>query len=228
MSCMSQHYIGSELALFAQATNWKSYVAGLLRPWLGPRVLDVGAGIGSNIPALFVDPVKEWVAMEPDADLAGQIKGASRVVVSTLEALDPSERFDAVLYLDVIEHILNDAAELARAVQHLAPGGRLIVLVPAHQFLFSPFDAAIGHFRRYGRASLRRIGPRNGRLEQLLLLDSVGFFASLVNRLVLRTANPTAAQIHVWDRIMVPMSQVIDRMTGYRVGKSVLGVWTFL
>lgn len=223
---MSQHYVGSELALFAQATNWKSYVASLLRPWLGPRVLDVGAGIGSNIPALFVDPVKEWVAMEPDAELADQITSASRVVVGTLEALDPAERFDAILYLDVVEHISNDVAELARATQHLAPGGRLIVLVPAHQFLFSPFDAAIGHFRRYSRASLRRIGPRNARLEQLLLLDSLGLFASLANRLVLRAANPTAEQIRVWDRTMVPVSQIIDRLTGYRVGKSVLGVWT--
>jgi SAM-dependent methyltransferase len=223
---MSKHYVGTELTLFAQAHNWKSYVASMLRPWLGPRVLEVGAGMGTNIPFLFGDPVKEWVAVEPDAGLAGQITGASRVVAGTLEALDPLPRFDAVLYLDVVEHISDDEAELARAMLHLAPGGRLIVLVPAHQFLFSPFDAAIGHYRRYNRARLRQIGPKNGRLEQLLLLDSIGLFASLANKLVLRAANPSPEQIRLWDRTMVPMSRIIDRLIGYRVGKSVLGVWT--
>jgi len=222
---MSEHYIGSELALFAEARHWKSYVATLLRPWLGPRVLEVGAGIGSNLPLLFADPVQEWVALEPDADLARQITGASRVIVGTLDALDPSERFDAILYLDVVEHIEDDAAELERAFRHLLPGGKLIVLVPAHPFLFSPFDAAIGHFRRYGRNGLRRIGPVEGRLECLLLLDSVGFFASLANRLVLRSSTPTAGQLRLWDQAMVPMSRVIDRLIFYRVGKSVLGVW---
>ncbi|WP_158932590.1 bifunctional 2-polyprenyl-6-hydroxyphenol methylase/3-demethylubiquinol 3-O-methyltransferase UbiG [Acidisphaera sp. S103] len=223
---MSEHYAGSELSLFAEARHWKSYVATLLRPWLGPRVLDVGAGIGSNLPLLFADPVKQWVALEPDADLLRQVTGASRTIVGTLDALDPSEQFDAILYLDVVEHIEDDAAELERAFRHLLPGGRLIVLVPAHQFLFSPFDAAIGHFRRYGRSGLRRIGPAEGRLECLLLLDSVGFLASLANRLVLRSSMPTAGQIRLWDQAMVPMSRVIDRLLSYRVGKSVLGVWS--
>jgi SAM-dependent methyltransferase len=223
---MSQHYVGTELSLFAQATNWKSYVASLLRPWLGRRVLDVGAGIGGNIPALFTDPVKEWVAMEPDADLARQITGASRVITGTLSTLDSSERFEAILYLDVVEHIANDAAELLRATHYLAPGGRLIVLVPAHQFLFSPFDTAIGHHRRYSRRSLRRIGPKNARLNQVLLLDSAGLLASLANKLVLHSANPSLKQIHFWDRTLVPLSRALDRFTFYRVGKSALAIWT--
>jgi len=223
---MSQHYVGNELSLFAQAHNWKTYMASIFRPWLGRRVLDVGAGIGSNIPDLFTDPVEEWVAMEPDADLARQIVGASRVIAGTLTTLDASERFETILYLDVLEHIANDTAELLHATQYLAPGGRLVVLVPAHQFLFSPFDSAIGHYRRYGRGSLRRIGPKNGRLEQLLLLDSVGLLASLANKLVLRSAHPTLGQIHVWDRTMVPLSRALDRLTGYRVGKSAVAVWS--
>jgi len=223
---MSQHYVGTELSLFAQAYNWKSYVASLLRPWLGRRVLDVGAGIGGNIPTMFTDPVKEWVALEPDADLARQITGASRVIAGTLETLDSSERFDTILYLDVVEHIANDAAELARATRYLAPGGRLIVLAPAHQFLFSPFDSAIGHHRRYSPSSLRRIGPTNGRLDQLLFLDSVGLLASLANKLVLRSAAPSLKQIRFWDGTLVPFSRFLDRFTGYRVGKSALAVWT--
>jgi hypothetical protein len=164
--------------------------------------------------------------MEPDADLARQITGASRVITGTLSTLDSSERFEAILYLDVVEHIANDAAELLRATHYLAPGGRLIVLVPAHQFLFSPFDTAIGHHRRYSRRSLRRIGPKNARLNQVLLLDSAGLLASLANKLVLHSANPSLKQIHFWDRTLVPLSRALDRFTFYRVGKSALAIWT--
>ena len=71
---MSYHYVGSELELFAAATNWKAYLASVLRRFVIGRVLEVGAGIGSNILYLHIDLVSEWTALEPDADLAGRIE----------------------------------------------------------------------------------------------------------------------------------------------------------
>jgi SAM-dependent methyltransferase len=223
---MSGHYVGTELDLFAEAHCWKSYVACMVRPWLGPRVLDVGAGIGGNIPTLFHHPVQEWVALEPDPTLAKRIESASRVEIGTLDALPPSEKFDAILYMDVLEHIENDAAELSRAARYLTPGGRLIVLVPAHQFLFSPFDSSIGHFRRYDGAMLRRAGPREVPPDLLIELDSVGLLASLANRLLLRSAHPTPGQIRFWDRTLVPLSRGLDQLVRYRLGKSILAIWS--
>jgi SAM-dependent methyltransferase len=234
---MNDHYIGSELELFARATNWKSYVAETISPCLGSRVLEVGAGIGANIPALFVGDVREWVALEPDGDLArvisdsiaaGKLPATTRVVNGTLNTLDDAQLFDAILYIDVIEHIDDDTRELRLAVERLAPGGRLIVLVPAHQFLFSPFDAAIGHRRRYSRAGLGRIAPAGCRLELLRMMDSVGFLASLANRMMLRVAMPTARQIRVWDGMMVPLSRWLDPLFAYRFGKSLVAIWSRL
>jgi protein-L-isoaspartate O-methyltransferase len=232
---VSQNYVGSELELFAAARNWKSYVAASLLPFMGPRVLEVGAGIGANVPALFSGPVREWVALEPDANqarqiseavVAGKLPPATRTVTGTLQTLDDTQPFDAILYIDVVEHIERDADELRLATQRLAPGGRLIVLVPAHQFLFSPFDAAIGHYRRYSRATLRAIAPPDCRLEMLRMLDSVGFFAALANRAVLRASMPTPRQIQVWDRLMVPLSRLLDPLTAYSFGKSIVAIWS--
>jgi SAM-dependent methyltransferase len=233
---MSQHYVGSELELFSNATNWKRYVSQHLGRFVTGRVLDVGAGIGSNIEYLSNPAVTEWVALEPDPTLAARIAGrinraelptSCRVLNGTTDTLGPAERFDTILYLDVIEHIADDAAELQRAADHLAPQGRLVVLAPAHQFLFSPFDAAIGHHRRYTAGSLRAIGPRGGRVEVCRMLDSVGFFASLANRMLLRAAQPTPGQIKLWDNVMVPASRVVDRLSGFVFGKSVAAVWSF-
>jgi len=227
-------YTGSELELFAAATRWKAYWAGMLRRFVTGRVLEVGAGIGSNVPPLLSAQVSAWTALEPDDALAermrnllarGALPALCAVVTGTLAELPAEERFDTILYIDVLEHIADDRAEIARAAAHLAPGGRLIVLVPAHPFLFSPFDAGIGHHRRYSRAALTALAPPGCRLERCRMLDSVGFFASLANRLALRAAHPTQGQIRLWDRVMVPLSRWLDPLLGYRFGKTVVAVW---
>jgi SAM-dependent methyltransferase len=225
---MTSEYIGSELDLFARATRWKSYVSGVLSPHIRGRVLEAGAGIGSNIP-LFINPgVSHWLAVEPDPKLAGRIaRGDPRVAVVTGTIGDAPQgaRYDTILYIDVLEHIEDDRAEAAKAAARLAPGGKLIVLSPAHQFLYSPFDKSIGHFRRYSRGELRDMPVPGCTLVRILMLDSVGFFASLANRLLLRSAMPTAAQIAVWDRWMVPCSRPMDALTFHRFGKTVVAIW---
>jgi SAM-dependent methyltransferase len=232
---VTQAYRGSELTLFAAARHWKRYVAEMMAPFIGNRVLEVGAGIGGNIPYLHHARVRDWLCLEPDGAMArglqakvaaGELPATCRVVAAGTEGVAPGETFDSVLYLDVLEHIADDRAELARAMTLLGQGGALIVLAPAHRFLFSPFDAAIGHHRRYARAGLLRAAPAAARLRRFRMLDSVGFFASLANRLLLRSAQPTAGEIALWDRAMVPVSRRLDPLLGYRFGKSALAVWT--
>ena len=227
-------YQGSELELFAHAVNWKGYFGSLLRPHLGRRVLDVGAGIGSNVASIDTPAVMEWVCLEPDEALAVQIQeriqrnelpSKCRVVVGTIERLSAEDRFDTILYIDVLEHILDDAGELRRAAAHLAVGGRLAVLAPAHQFLFTPFDAAIGHQRRYSKRGLLRLAPSQLKLVDVGMIDSFGLLASLANRLLLRSSMPSERQILLWDRVLVPLSRLGDRLSFRCIGKSVLAVW---
>jgi len=227
-------YPGSELALFAEARHWKRYVATLLSPFIGDRILEVGAGLGSNIPYLHHAGIRDWLSLEPDPDMArhladrvgrGELPANCRVIADGTGALDPDARFATVLYLDVLEHIEDDRAELARAARYLDERGALIVLSPAHPFLFSPFDAAIGHYRRYTKTSLIAAAPSDLALISCRLVDSVGFFASLANRLMLKQAQPTPREIALWDSWMVPLSRAIDPATGFYFGKSVLAIW---
>jgi SAM-dependent methyltransferase len=231
---MDFKYIGSELEIFRHASNWKDYYGRLIRPFFGQEVLEVGAGIGATSESLCSGSEKCWVCLEPDPQMAEQIRQKissgelpqnCRVVARTLSELGENEKFDSILYIDVLEHIEDDAGEVIEAKKHLKENGYLIVLAPAHQFLYTPFDKAIGHFRRYDKKTLAALIPDELQCVRLNYLDSIGAFASLGNKLALRQAMPTLPQILLWDKKLVPLSIFFDRMIRFRVGKSVLGIW---
>jgi len=223
-------YVGQELDLFAHAVHWKAYWASRIREWIRGDVLEVGAGLGVNTIALRNSDVTSWLCLEPDSELAERLAKAvtaipnCRVRVGTMASL--AERtFDSILYIDVLEHIKDDAEEMARAAKLLRSGGHLVVLAPAHQFLYSSFDAAIGHHRRYNKASLQRCSPPGCRTEAMFYLDSLGVFASLANRMVLRQNKPSLRQIEIWDNFIVPTSRLLDQVFGGAIGKTIVGAW---
>lgn len=228
-------YIGTELELFAGARHWKAYLRELITPLLRSTVLEVGAGIGTTTRSLCSAELSAWTCLEPDPEMAarlradaasGKLPGCCQVVEGDTSTFSSGQTFGAVLYVDVLEHIEDDRAELARAAALLEPGGLLIVMSPAHPFLFSQFDHSVGHFRRYTRASLRAVAPPNVTLQRMEYLDSIGLLASTANKLLLRQSMPTQSQIRLWDRGMVPLSRRVDRLLRHRLGKSVLAIWS--
>jgi hypothetical protein len=223
-------YMGSELEIFAHASHWKSYVQSKLRSYLVGDVLEVGAGIGGTTQALNDGTQRRWVCLEPDSGFAKKISSMSdlpncEVLVGMLPDIDPREKFDAILYIDVLEHIKEDAAELVQAALHLKVNGVIIVLAPAFPWLYTPFDAAIGHFRRYTRNSLRAVAPQGLREEKCIYLDAFGVLASAGNLLFLQAANASAGQMRFWDNYLVPISRFMDRLLAFTLGRSVLAIW---
>ena len=230
----SYSYVGNELELFAEAVHWKRYFRSAIADRLVGDVLEVGAGIGETARHLLDGRQRSWLCLEPDERLgtrlrawaeAGDVAPLPAVQIGTTADLDPRSRFDTILYIDVLEHIEDDRAEMARAAELLAPRGTLIVLSPAFQQLFRDFDRSVGHFRRYTRASLAEVMPPSLRQVRLRYLDSVGFLASLSNRALLRQALPTRRQIALWDRVMIPASRVLDPLLARGFGRSVLAVY---
>src|SRR5450631_2827964 len=120
MSTAEYIYEGSELELFSHAENWKRYWSAHVRPYLGKRVLEVGAGIGVNTPFLNKDAV-EWVCLEPDRSMAAILAerqratnlAGTRTFVGLVADLPCIPSFDSIVYIDVLEHIKDDSAEIA-------------------------------------------------------------------------------------------------------------------
>jgi SAM-dependent methyltransferase len=231
---MSRTYEGGELELFAAARNWKTYWSGKIRPHLGKAVLEVGAGLGANTPYLLGPGQESWLCLEPDGDLVARVpttladhpqKAIVRPQLGTLRDLAPEKSFDTILYIDVLEHIEDDREEMRAVLAHLAPGGKIVVLSPAQPWLFTEFDRALGHFRRYTRRTLCDCGPAGAKLLELFALDSCGLMASVANKLLLHQSMPSPKQIAFWDGTLVPISRVTDPLIGFSLGKSLVGVW---
>jgi hypothetical protein len=228
-------YSGNELQLFEKAQNWKQYWSKSIKKYVVGDVLEIGAGIGANLDLFINKSHSNWLAVEPDINLSEIIKRRfsseekychCKIVSGTIKQVDPSYKFDAVLYIDVLEHIEFDVLELQMASEKLKIGGSIIVLSPAHNYLFSQFDKKIGHYRRYSKGMMRDIVPKNLMVEKLFYLDSVGFFASLANKLFLHSEQPNSTQILFWDKVLIPISKIFDKVTLNHFGKTVVCIMT--
>jgi SAM-dependent methyltransferase len=227
-------YIGQELNLFSLATNWKCYVNRAIGEYLDGDVLEVGAGIGSTTAAMHDGRAHSWVCLEPDPRNATRLKKAVvasskykeiQVIAGSLDAIGNRPSFDCILYMDVLEHIYDDRDQMESAAQLVRDGGYIIILSPAHQWLFSEFDKSIGHLRRYNKQLLRSLMPPGWMQVKMAYLDSVGALLSLANALALRQAMPSRWQIALWDRFCIPLSTIIDSLLRGKCGKSILAIW---
>ena len=232
---MELAYQGTELESFAHARRWKAYVRKALHPFLVGDVLELGAGIGETTRALRPGSgAQSWTCVEPDPAMAGRIASIAQrgelgdrltALCGTQADLPEGQLFDTALYVDVLEHIEDDTGELGGVASRLRAGGRIVVLSPAYPFLYSEFDRAIGHYRRYTKAMLQQLTPAETRIERAFYLDGVGMLASLANRALLRQSLPTLRQVLFWDRTLVPLSRLLDPLTGRSFGRSVVTVW---
>ena len=125
MSDTSYEYAGEELANFSIAANWKTYWSSTILPYLGKSILEVGAGIGSSTKILSsMSSAETWLCLEPDLGnieilknekSAGNIPAYCEFRQGDLTALGENDRFDSILYIDVLEHIEDDQKEIALA-----------------------------------------------------------------------------------------------------------------
>lgn len=216
--------------LAADAPRYNRWLTARVAPWVGRRVLEIGAGIG-NMAEFFIDR-ERLVLAEPEAfyreRLAERFAGRSnvRVVPLRLPAVDPglaAERLDTVICLNVLEHVEADGDSLAAMRGLLAPGGRIVLLVPALRFLYGSLDAALGHFRRYTPGELRTkfaaAGLRMAHLEYFNLGGVLGWW--LTGRVLRRTLIPRGS-LRLYDAL-VPLFR-LERLLPFRIGQSLIAV----
>jgi len=227
-----------DLERLGSAKYYFDWVLDEFRPYLRGRVVEVGAGRGT-ITRKLVDryPDVSLVALEPAENLFPDLEAWAADVAQisarqqTLEtwlggAGIAAAKVDAAVYLNVLEHIADDAREIALVASALAPGGALLVFGPAHEWLYSDLDHKAGHYRRYDLARLRRLVQDAGmEVVSLRYFDPLGVLPYLVVYRLCRRATISASTLWGYDRLIVPLSRSVQRLVVHPpVGKNVIMV----
>lgn len=148
-----------------------------VRPPKNARVLEIGCGTGHNLKMLSEFGTVAGLEIDEAARSFAEKRAGHEIFSAPLPELAgiPERHYDVVGAFDVIEHIVDDEGAIASIARLLKPGGKLVMTVPAHQWMWSAHDVVNHHQRRYSKASLRRLIAGSP-----LKLEAIGYFNSLL------------------------------------------------
>jgi glycosyltransferase involved in cell wall biosynthesis len=201
------------LLRLARAERYNRWMLQQLAPWLGQRVLEIGSGIGSFTQYLTGRDLVLATELNPRylRILKNTFERHAQVEVMPLDLTDfdpaplAARHLDTILCLNVLEHVADDRAALRRLHASLAPGGRLLLLVPAHEALYGAIDRAIDHHRRYERAGLvAKLGEAGFRVETTDFFNRLGVIGWYLNSVILRRTQVPGFQLHL-QNLLVPL-----------------------
>jgi len=207
------------LTSLEKARRFNSWMADQVRPHVGARVLEIGAGIG-NITGWLL-PRDFWLASDINPNYLHYLQnltaskpylGVQRVDVE--RAADFAElhgRFDTVLCLNVLEHVVDPLQALRNMHSALAPGGKLVLYVPHGQSLYSSLDEVLGHRCRYDRAMLaRELATAGFELVEERFFNRAAVPGWWWNGKVLHRRTFSRVQLKIFD-LAVPLLRLVDR-----------------
>jgi SAM-dependent methyltransferase len=221
-------YFGRDLEAMSFARNYHEWVLAEIAPYLGRSVAEVGAGVGSFSALLLGTGIERLRAFEPSNNMYPVLRDAlasdprAAAVNDFFQPETAGGRFDSIVYVNVLEHIEDDAAELGRAREALNPGGHVLVFVPALPWLYSELDRQVGHFRRYWKGPLLDLVRESGlEIVKARYFDIAGILPWYVN-FVLFKNSIGGASVSLYDRVVVPIMRVLEGVLRPPVGKNVV------
>jgi SAM-dependent methyltransferase len=220
-----------EFAALAQAENYRRALLGEFSSFLKGSVLEIGAGIGQMTEGLARLPgVRRTLAVEPDADFCARHRNLfpkHEVMQGTASDVPAASAWDAILSVNVLEHIRHDEAELKRYADLLHHNrGALCLFVPARPEIYAPIDKDFGHFRRYTRIELaRKLREAGFDILRLNYFNSFGYFAWWMNFCLFKKRSFETAKVRLYDRLIFPMVHAIEaNLVRPPFGQSLLAV----
>ena len=213
------------------ARNYTSWLLSLFKDYMGQRVLEVGLGHGGYRPFLAdkdytgVDIDETSIRDARQRDKTGTYFQAD-IVQPGFSGIVGSD-YDTIICFNVIEHIKDDEQAIKNLVSALRPGGHLLLLVPAHESLYSSMDQMAGHHRRYSASMLKRRLPKGIDLLSISYINPVGGLGWWLNKFANHKdldAGSINRQIILFDKYILPVSRFVGIFTKRFFGQSVICV----
>ena len=223
----------------AEARNYHRWILDIFQPYLGQHLIEVGAGLGSFSELILGRHVCQTLSLVEPSKLmyerlvtrTQRLKTNTRVeaVHGTFAAfasqLKTHPKPDSIIYVNVLEHIEDDMAEMVSAWQTLSPGGRVLIFVPALSWLYGKFDERVGHFRRYAKGDLEEKLRRAGfRILRSTYFDLPGILPWWIKYRVFKSETMEQEAVRFYDRFIVPAVRLIERRVSPPLGKNVIAI----
>jgi SAM-dependent methyltransferase len=223
------------LEVISSASNFNRWMYETIKPHCKGKILEIGSGIG-NISQFFVEEGAEITLSDFDTNYFPRLeeKFGSSPNMMGIHKVDfsvghPEEtyphligQFDTVFALNVVEHIEDHYQALKNAHLFLRPGGNVVILVPAFQFLFNGFDRQLGHYRRYTQKSLKTLMESAGfKVIHSQYFNFIGTLGWYVSGNILRKQMIPGGQMKFYDTL-VPLWKMVDFFTYRFSGLSVI------
>jgi SAM-dependent methyltransferase len=229
-------YEGKDLETMSGATNYYRWMLGIFQPYLGKKLVEVGAGSGTFSKMLADTTASSLTLLEPSDEMFPLLKDQAKQLKKQLPVnvyndflgnvaadIKKKHRPDTVIYINVMEHVEDDAAELKTVYNLLPDGGRLIIFVPALQGLMSDFDKKIGHYRRYSKTGLEQKVRKAGfNVATARYFDFIGIAPWWLKFTLMKSTVMQPGLTKVYDKFVVPVVSKLEGVITPPVGKNVL------
>jgi SAM-dependent methyltransferase len=205
-----------EFAVLGEARNYRRRLIREFGDHLRGHVLEVGAGIGQTTAELRKNPaITRLASIELDARFCDQLRATcpgQTVICGTIADLNDDGKWNAIISINVLEHIEDDEHELAFYSKVLAPqNGVLCLFVPARPEIYAPIDKHFGHYRRYTRPQLRRKLENAGfEILQLTYYNFIGYFGWWLNFCLMKRCNFDLGSVLLFDRVIFPIAHAYE------------------
>ena len=220
------------LERMSKVDRYNAWLYSKVADWVGETVVEVGSGTG-NMSSFIEDRSRVFLTdLHPEYRRELRDRYASHPGISVcgwdLEHEAPDEirtaKPDTVICLNVLEHVERDQLALENIYRGLAPGGRLLLMVPAMPLLYGSLDRHLDHHRRYGRRGLLRILERAGfRIETMFFMNFFGMFGWFLNSRVFRRQILSTRQLFLFNKF-APIFIAIERHLPIPAGLSLVAV----
>lgn len=221
-------YPGKELEAMSHAVNYHQWIVDEFEPYLGETLAEVGAGMGSVSKMLLAKGLKRLYAFEPSRNIYPFLEQELRHEERAMAINDFfSARYahiglDAVVYINVLEHIEDDRAELGNALASLKLNGHALLFVPAQAWLYSKLDKQLGHHRRYTARGLSTLVREVGlSIVKVRYFDFVGMIPWYINYVLLQNTLGKSS-VSLYDKFAVPTMRRLEGLVSPPIGKNVL------
>ncbi len=228
------------LEIVADNEKFNDWMYSEIKPFIKGDILEVGSGLGTfsrRIIQDFLDKAEKIMLSDIDPRYLKNLESTfqnQKVKVRKIDLakaedftqlIETGQKFETIICLNVLEHVKDDVLALDNLHKVLRPNGQIILLVPAHKFLFNSLDEAVLHFRRYTKEELfSKVGQTKLQISNIFHFNIIAILGWFINGTIFKKRVLSVPAFSFFNKL-VPFFRFVERKILFRfTGLSIIAI----